>query len=370
MAQTIIGVNDAKTNHAWAKKSIVEALQATLLNRLTSSSVDDPSMPVHIRDELKAGGDRITIHLRRQLTGKGVMGDAEAGSQAEALSFLTDKLYIDQLRHSVNVTGLASQQRVPWAKRNEASSGLADWWAGRWDTWLMNQAAGNTAQIDLEYTGLNAVTAPTTNRRVFGGTATAASGLVSSDFRMTLSLIDKCVLKAKTARPKIRPIKIGGKEYFVLLIHPNQAFDLRTNMSEGDWAKLQLAAMQGGRVNDNPLITGANACYASTLIIESERVPFGDNQQETSNALEYHTDLGAPANGVTNVARGIFMGAQAIGMAFGRDGGPERLRWVEELKDGENQLQIYAGAIAGLKKMVFGSEDFATITVDTYSPTR
>lgn len=365
MAQTIIGVNDPKTVHAWAKKCIVETLHETFINRIVGSTTDDDTMPIHVRDELRQAGDLVTITLRRQLSGKGVLGDAVAKNQAEALSFNTDQLRINQLRHVVNVTGLMSQQRVPWAKRNEANSGLRDWWSGRYDTSFFNQVGGNTAQTDIEYTGLNAVTAPSTNRWFFGGTGTQESDLVSSDYRFTLQLIDKCVKRARTTRPAIRPIKIGGKDYYVMVLHPNQAYQLRSNMSEGQWVKLQLAAMQGGRVDDNPLITGALACYNNTLLFENSRVPFGDNTQLNA---EDHTDLGAPANGTTNVARAIFMGAQACGMAWGRDGSPERLRWVEELDDGENQLNIYAGSIFGLKKMVFANEDFGSIVCSTYSP--
>jgi len=366
LAQTIIGVNDPQTNQAWSKKCFVESLKETLMDRFVGSGDNNA---ITVRDELKSGGDRITISLRKQLSGKGVMGDAVAENQAEALSWHTDKLYIDQLRHVVNVTGLMSQQRVPYSKRNEANSGLRDWWSARFDTSFLNQAAGNTAQTELEYTGLNPCIAPTTGRWLFGGTATAESGLTSVTEKFTLQHIDKCVLRARVpspGHPPIRAIRIGGKDYYIMVLHPNQAFDLRTNMSEGQWVKLQLAAMQGGKINDNPLITGALGQYGPVLLYEAARVPFGDNTQ--ANAAD-KTDLGAPAAGTTNVARAVFMGAQALGMAFGRDGGwPEKLRWVEVLKDGENQLNIFAGMIFGVKKMVFNSVDYSTIVVSTYSP--
>lgn len=363
MAQTIIGVNDPQTNQAWSKKCFVEALKETLMDRFVGSGDNNA---ICVRDELKAGGDRITIPLRMQLTGKGVMGDAVAENQAEALSFYTDKLYIDQLRHVVNVTGLASQQRVAYSKRAEANSGLRDWWSNRLDVSFLNQACGNTAQTDLEYTGLNTPLAPSSTRAFYGGSATQESDLTDSSGKFTLQLIDKCVLRARTASPAIRPIRIGGKDYYIMVLHPNQAYDLRTNMSEGQWVKLQLAAMQGGKINDNPLITGALGQYGPVLLFEDARVPWGDNTQANAS---YHTDLGAAANGTTDVARGVFMGAQALGMAFGRDGGwPEKLRWVEVLKDGENQLNIFAGMILGVKKMVFNSVDYGTITVSTYSP--
>jgi hypothetical protein len=46
-----------------------------------------------------------------------------------------------------------SEQRVPFSVREEAMSGLRDWWAVRLDTWFANQIAGYTVQADTRYTG-------------------------------------------------------------------------------------------------------------------------------------------------------------------------------------------------------------------------
>lgn len=363
MAQTIIGVNDPLTNRAWSKKLWVEALKETFIDRIVGS---DDDMPIVIKDELKGAGDRITYGLRMQFTSAGVLGDATAEHSAEALQTYSDTLYIDQLRFVGNCTGLMSQQRVPWSKRNEVNSALRDRWSQAFDVAWINQLAGNAAQTDIRYTGLNAVSAPSSSRHIFGGNATSEAQLTGSEHKFTLELIDKCVYRARTSTPAIRPIKIGGKGYYVIVLHPAQALDLRTSLSEGQWVKLQLAAMTGGMVKDNPIITGALACYNNALIFEDARMPWGDNTQGNQ---AYGTDLGPPAQGTTNVARAVFMGAQAGCLAFGRDGSwPEKIRWVEELKDGENRLNIYAGAIWGLKKAVFNGIDHGTIVVSTYSP--
>jgi hypothetical protein len=62
-----------------------------------------------------------------------------------------------------------------------------------------------------------------------------------------------------------------------------------------------------------------------------------------------------------------FCGAQAVGMAFGRDSGPERFNWVEDYFDYENQFGVAAGCIAGMKKLVFNSSDFAVLNVRTWA---
>jgi hypothetical protein len=56
-------------------------------------------------------------------------------------------------------------------------------------------------------------------------------------------------------------------------------------------------------------------------------------------------------------------------MAYGQDGGPNQMSWVEELFDFGNQLGVSAGMISGMKKMQFNSADFGTIVVSSYAPT-
>ena len=86
---------------------------------------------------------------------------------------------------------------------------------------------------------------------------------------------------------------------------------------------------------------------------------------------DYRVTPGVGAAGATatsaNVRRSIFAGAQACMAAYGRDNGPERYTWVEELFDYENELGVSAGLIWGLKKTVYNSQDFATIACATYA---
>lgn len=364
MAQTIFGVNDPLAVHAWSKRLMVETLKATMADKFVGKG---PDSCIQIKDELSsAPGYRINYGLRMQLSGAGVTGDNTLEGQEEALTRYQDSLIIDQLRHAVDVTGVMSQQRVTFDIRAEAKSGLVDWWSNRMDVCLLNQLAGNSAQTDIKYTGLQAVTAPTTSRRIFGGGVGADTSLTSAAQKFTLDLIDKAVLKARTLSPAIRPVTVGGMKCYVLLIHPNQGLDLRTNMSTGQWVDFQRAAIQGGQISKNPIFTGATGMYNGVIIHEDVRVPWGDSTQ--ANAV-YKTDLGTAGNGKTSVARAIFMGAQAGVMAFGRmSDWPMKMKWVETLKDYENALGVSAAMVFGCKKVIFNSTDFATLTIETFSP--
>jgi N4-gp56 family major capsid protein len=135
----------------------------------------------------------------------------------------------------------------------------------------------------------------------------------------TLNMIDKGVERAKTLTPAIRPVKISGDEFYVAVLHPYAVTDMRTNTSTGQWEDLQKALMTGGVTRDNPIFTGALGIYNGCIIHSDVRVSGGFNAG-TSVA-------------VANTRRNIFLGAQAVMLAYGRDGGTERYTWVEELFD-------------------------------------
>ena len=174
---------------------------------------------------------------------------------------------------------------------------------------------------------------------------------------LTLSDIDKCVARAKTQSPRIRPIRIGGKDYYVMFIHPFSVYQLRQDTSVANsWVTLQRTAMQGGEVTGNPLFTGALGVYNNVILHEWSYIPTAVSVSDTT---------------VTNarVRRNVFCGAQAALMAHGQESGPNSMSWVEELFDYGNQLGVSAGMIAGLKKTQFNSADFGTIVVSSYAPT-
>ena len=169
-----------------------------------------------------------------------------------------------------------------------------------------------------------------------------------------MTVIDKAVERARSISPAIRPVMIGGRAFYVAFLHPYQITDLRTNTNTGQFIDIQKAAMTGGEVEDNPIFDGSLGMYNGVILHGDYRVSLGVNSSTTTLA-------------VASTRRAVFAGAQAAVCAFGRDNGPERFTWVEELFDYENQLGVAAGLIFGLKKAVFNSADFAVITMDTYA---
>lgn len=356
MAATSYGVNHPLAVKLWRKKLFQEALKETWASKFMGTSSN--SLIQILDDTKKSAGDRITVGLRMQLSGAGVQGDGTLEGNEEALSTYSDNVYIDQLRHAVRSNGKASEQRVPFSVREEAMNGLKDWWADRIDTWVMNQLAGNTGQSDTRYTGNQVAIAPASTRLIVGNdNNTEASLSATTTHSLKLSDLDRLVTIAKTATPLIRPIKYNGGDYYVMFVHPNVAYRLRTSnvSTAGNYVDIYKAAMQGGKIDDNPLFTGASFMYNNVIVHESTRVPVITGTPNSGSAADFR--------------RCIFAGAQAAVMAMGRDtSSTDSMDWVEDNFDYQNQLGVSAGMIAGVKKTVFNSVDFATIACSVYAP--
>ena len=355
MAATDYPLNHPLAVKLWSKKLAHEALQQTWASRFMGE--DDSSVIQIYDDTQKSAGDRITIGLRMQLNGTGVLGNGTLAGNEEALTTYSDNLVIDQLRNAVRSSGRISEQRVNFDVREEARMGLQDWWADRFDAAFINQLTGNTGQADVRYTGNNAAIAPSSNNVIYadGRTteATVCSASASGVFK--ISHINVAKETALTNSPLIRPIKINGEDKYVLFMHPFQVTALRNNTSTGQWLDIQKAAMTGGQISNNPIYTGALGEFNQVILHSSNRIPL------TTNAADYST---------TNLAgnyRAVLAGAQACALAFGRENGVDKATWYEEKFDYGNQLGVSGGFVYGLKKLQFNSQDFSTVVINTFA---
>lgn len=359
MATTEYGVNHPMAVKHWSADLMKEALKRTHALKFMGK---DKNALCQIKTELnKNAGDRVRFGLRMQLTGDGVSGDGTLEGNEEALSVYTDNVFIDQLRHAVRSEGKMSEQRVPFEVRAEARDGLADWWADRIDTAFFNQLTGYARETDTKKTGSQAALEPDSDHVVFHsqalGSSHANESLITVGDTFDLNVIDLCVEKAKgnvdgPGGPlPIRPLKMGGQDYYVMFLNQNQVFDLRTSTDTGQWLDIQKAAMQGGQITKNPIFTGALGMYNNTILHESNRLPKGTASASNSTGVA--------------IRRAVFVGAQAAAVAFGRKSGKNTYSWREEMFDYGNQLGVAAGSIWGLKKCRFNGSDHAAITVFT-----
>lgn len=341
MAITIISASDTKAKKLWSASLYRDVMDKLYFKKFMGEG--SGAIIQIFPDTQKSAGDKVTYALRMQLSGAGRTGQDVLEGNEEDLTFHETSLYIDLMRHAVKVDTTISQQRVEYDLRREARDALSDWWAERIDNYMFRCLAGDTS---LTFAG-NTVASADSSHVVFASTCTAESQITTAH-TFTLSLIDKAVRLAKTVRPRIRPVRIEGEQYYVCVLHPYQVYDLRTSTNAGQWLDIQKAVVQGGKINDNPIFSGALGIYNGTILYESNNVhsgPYG-----ASNATVY---------------RAVFLGAQAGAVAFGQQYGIGKFDWHEELFDYGKNLGVSASLIWGINKNRFNNQDYGCITIAT-----
>ncbi len=358
MAVHTIGVNDALAVKLWSARMDVEALKETTAYEFMGSG--SGSLCQIMTETQKGAGDSVKWGIRMLPTGIGTTENETQEGNEEGITRYSDIMVINELGHAhrVRAAGTIDRQRVPYDMREECYDSLKDWAADRIDTWFFNQLAGNTVTgLDLKYLGFNAAIAPASTRILRGGSALTTDQAVNGDSAAVfkLSLIDKAVNIAKTSTPMIRPIKGLGKDIdYVCFIHPHQTLSLRADASTaGNWFDLQGKRLQGGETDANGLYTGALGIYNRTLIVENTRVPNG-----------VHSSTAAAQ---TSTRRAIFCGAQSAAAAFGKGGGKNKFKWVEDMFDYDRELGVRTSWIGGVKKTVYNSVDYGAIAITTYA---
>lgn len=363
MAITSYGVNDALAVKLWARDLNREVRKGLSIAPLIGKG---PNSIIQEKTEFKGGGDKITTGLRMQLKGAGRSENEVLEGNEESLTTYSDSFFINELVHAVRVKGedTIDVQRVNHNLRDEARDALADWYADRLSLWFFIQMSGYTASsityrgtsttLSSVYQGMNTVTAPSTNRKIYA--TGSADETVNADSTATFQLqyLDWAKEQAMTANPKVRPIKIGGENKYVAYLHPYQVTDLRTNTSTGQWLDIQKAAMTGGMVSNNPIYSGALGEYNGVIIRQSEDVVTGVH---SSTAAEQ-----------TSTRRALFLGAQAGTIGFSSKFSKNSpYKWVEKTFDYDRELGVSAQGLMGMKKSIYNSEDFGVLTISTYA---
>lgn len=356
MATHTIGVNDALAVKLWSQRMDVEALKETTAYEFMGAGAGN--LCQIMTETQKGAGDSIKWGIRMLASGEGTTENETQEGNEEGLTRYHDLMVINELGHAhrVRAEGTIDRQRVPYNMREECYDSLKDWSADRVDTWFFNQLAGNTVSgLSTKYLGFNAAVAPSSTRIFRANAKTTDQALAATTENFTLSMIDKAVNRAKTTSPMLRPIKGLGKDIdYVCFIHPDQTLSMRADTATvGNWFDLQGKRLQGGEGNSSGLYTGAIGIYNRTLIVENTRVPKG-----------VHSTAGTA---VDNTRRAIFCGAQSLGLAFGKGGGKNKFKWVEEMFDYDRELGVRTSFIAGMKKTVYNSVDYGTIVLASYA---
>jgi N4-gp56 family major capsid protein len=353
MAYPTYGVNDANAVKHWSKMLSMSARDTTPISPLLG---EDENSIIQVKTETKKDkGDSVTFSLLARLQGDGYSEGQTAVGNAEAMTLYAQSAVINEIGHVCSPPSQNSidHQRIPFNLREEAKGLLGLWFGERWSAWFFNQVCGYTAESRDKYYGFNAPAAPTSTRKVLTGTSNSNDEDLDSSDTFVITNFDKAVEKASIGSPMVRPVKVRGEDMYVAYLHPYQVTSLRTNTSTGQWLDIQKAVITGGKIDSNPIFTGALGVYNGVVIRKSQDVTQGVNS--SSGAA------------ITTVRRAVLLGAQAAVMAFGTGKGLTKYRWSEELIDHERKLEVGGWTFAGIKKTKFNSVDFGVVTMSSYA---
>ena len=359
--------SDSLTVKRWAAGATtwVESIAETFFASRNLMGTDGRNIVQLMEDLTKGKGDNITYQLRTQLVGTGkTEGQALVGNE-EAISYLYDSIGINELRHAVKVPGKRSihKQRTNVDQYEDAKPALQDWFRTRFDTSAFNQLCAYTPQTDTKYTGLNSVVSIDSNHVVRPSTITADESLTASHI-FTLDLFDKALNKAVTlSNNPLRPVTIGGDDFYVGFIHPHQQYNMVTATTTGGWLDVAKAKAQGGYLAESGFLNGSLGVYKNIIIHSSTRITAGVDSSTSTTA-------------VADVRRAVLAGANALTMSFGNalpemgeDGLP--LAYDEEIQDYGHEVGVAAGTIFGLKAATFAfggtNTSYGRILIPTYA---
>lgn len=358
MGTTVVAFGDPKAAKKWSANLAVDTRKKSYFeNRFIGT--DDNSV-IQRKTELEGdSGDRISFDLCVQMRNKPTYGDARLEGKEESLKFYTDEVIIDQVRHAASAGGKMSRKRTAHDMRAIAKSRLGDYFSRLMDEFFFMYLSGargiNEDFIEATtFTGFagNAFEAPDADHLLFGGSATSKATLTASD-KMVKGVVEKALNKAEMMQARnpqtanMVPVSNGSDEQYVMLMSPDQAYDLRVADTSG-WLDIQKAAA-GAEGRNNPIFKGGLGMIGGAVL------------HKHRNIIRFN-DYGS--GGDVSAARALLLGRQAAVVAFGTSGGM-RYSWEENTKDYGNEPTVASGFIGGIKKTRFNGKDFGVISIDT-----
>ena len=357
------GNNTASVEEIWGEKTYRQAEKDSFFNDGRFVGTDANSLIQVNMDLTKNKGDLINTPLRARLIDDGKVDDAAIEGSEVALTFHNCQTTIRKRKQAVRLDGEMTEQRTKIKLRGEAKDALAMWHADSRDEDIVLGLSGLANAVATV-----AASVPTSARRFIGGQKTDSSGLVSVatdallDDTAGIHLFGTAVLThlkrlaltdGGASYGKIRPIIIKGKKYYVYFASPLQVKALKT---EDRWINAQKDANIRGE--ENPIFSGACGMWDGIIIHEYDRIQTrtGAGGATAPEVFEVADPL---ASGIS-ASRGLFCGAQAGILAYGR-----KIGWKEKVFEYDSQFGVEVSSVYGFNKAKFNSQDFAVIACDT-----
>jgi N4-gp56 family major capsid protein len=321
MAKTAFATGNALTKKAWEEKLFRDTVKDSYFSRFFGK---DSNNIVHEDTKLtKQKGDTVTFGIRMRLTGGELVSGQTLEGNEQDLTTYDYSISLEQYRHGVRDNGRLSRQRAMFSIDEESVAAIKEQGAERIDALAFTAIQNSPTKI------------------FYGGDATSVATIEAADL-ITPALISKVRVWAKTggnrAQTPLRPVRINGKKWFVLLVHPDVMYDLK---QDSTYAQARREALE--RSKEHPIFSDAYAIWDGVVVHEHENV-------------DIYTNGGAGSD--INYSTCAFMGAQALVWAWGM-----RPEVISEKFDYGNEHGYGWDMIAKTGKPVFNSLDYGSIGV-------
>lgn len=332
MAKTTVATGANLIQNVVSEKLTRETIKESYLSRLMSDSGD--SIIHRKRDLQKVGGDKMTVGLRMKLAGAGVgEGEALEGNE-ESLTTYDNSVTLLEKWHAVRDRGEMDRQRAKWDIDEESRMALRDWMSEYIDQYLFTTLLTSPSKVLYRDGSAGA----------WSGTATAATAktaMSATNSVISLNFISYLKAWAKTGGNRavnpFKPVRVEGKDYYVLLVSPNVMVGLKTDTS---FQTAMREAQERGK--NNPLFQDATAVWDNVVIHEHENIP------------EYTDGGGASVRYATCLLLGQQAGIYALG---------KNIEIRSKKFDYEREHGYAWGVIHGAAKSTFNSKDYGSAMV-------
>lgn len=426
MAQTNISASNPLANKQFSKALAAMAVrQPTPLRSLTGPmpSEDDAmrkirqqsttEMPIVRVDELSKGpGTVVQVDCAHVVKLRAVMGDRNAEGQGAELKYSTVDVNIDMATLPVSAGGKMTQQRTAHSMRKNALAQLKGGMPRfRWQRSLVHLAGARGEQdgsdwivplstdADFAEQLVNPLKAPTYNRHfVADGSALVQGGAqlasVDTTDKLLLSHIDELAALWDEMAVKMAPIQIPGDEAAgddpikgVLMVDPLVWDGIITDNTAGNnirtFQQNALDRAAYGRMGAHPLFAGRPLLWNGILVRKmSFAIRFSASALvphitvgNRLTATETNVTVAAGLSTTHQVARSLFLGAQALALASGGNQTSEETYSLLEATSNYGRNLELAGEIIGAEQKLRWSlpnangdlepTDFGVLVVDS-----
>lgn len=379
MSGTNFAAQTAEEKLVWSRRTWAAARDKMFLKNI--AGVGDNN-PIHMVKELTKTekGLECIFPLVADLVEDGNVGDGEREGHEEEMQSYWETIKVDLLNHGIRNKGKLADQATVLNVREMGRDRLSYWLANRVDQLAILTLSGidyaqnldgslRPAKSKLKNLSFNSDVRAYSSKRslTFNGTNLLVAGdsgfgttAVTTAYVPKYKMIVDAGAYARTHR--IKPLLSGGKEYYLMLVHPLTYAMLK--MDDKFQNALVNAAQRG---DNNPWFTGADVTVDG-MIIKQHVLAYntlGATTGTSGNAGAAGYKWGADAN--INGSRSIVMGAQALAMADLNIGD-----WTEKLFQYDSVWGINVDKMFGFLRPEFYSiydgsvQDFGSLAIDHY----